>query len=145
LPSLSARINQSRQLRHYLLVSRELGPDRAGATRFVGGMTTRRFNASWPLAELLMTDDVIHVRVRSFVLRRFFARLWRTSLVIPLAEVQRASLVRSPIPGPGGFGLRFDSRTGDWVVFWGRRLTIEELLAACRACGVRIESGARQG
>lgn len=141
--SWSRRSHKLHQLGHYRVVSRELSLDRAGGSRFMGGMTARRFNASWPLAELVLTDDVIHVQVRSVLLRRLFARVWRTSLVIPIGQLQRATLVRSPIQGPGSFGLRFDSTAGEWVVFWAVRRTIDELVGVLRDRGVSIVSHSR--
>lgn len=108
-----------------------------GAGRFVGGMRTRFFNASWPLAQLVVTDGAVTVELRSRLLRRLFAR---TSRVIPFGELPIASRVRSPIPGPGGFGLSLESTAGAWVVFYAPRRTIDELVAVLQGRGVSIAS-----
>jgi hypothetical protein len=97
------------------------------------------FNASWPLAELLLTDGALTVRGRPAVLRKVFGGFrGRSTVSIPWTELQTVDSFRSPIPVPGRFGLSFEGASGSWVMFFSLQNTRDALISALRHRGVSV-------
>lgn len=97
--------------------------------RFVGGMRWGGFNASWPLAELLVTEEGVRVQLRPRCLRRLLAPLvpsaWMPWDAIAGVERVSGALMHSK-------GIRF-IRSGEEqrrLVFWCTRTRQEQIMNA---------------
>jgi hypothetical protein len=86
--------------------------------RFIGGMRYRNFNASWPLAELQITEGTVRVQLRAQAMRRLLGR-WLPSVEIEL-DGTRAEPIRGFLPGSINRGVRFVSAANDGteLIFW---------------------------
>lgn len=69
----------------------------ASTHRFVGGMRWRGSNASWPLAELLLEQGDVHIRLQSGVLRHGLGR-WFPTAVMPCGDLQEVRRIRGGVP-----------------------------------------------
>ena len=72
--------------------------------RFIGGMRYRNLNASWPLAELQITNGTVRVQLRTQAIRRLLGR-WLPSVEIEL-DGARADPIRGFLPGNINRGVR---------------------------------------
>jgi hypothetical protein len=91
--------------------------------RFIGGMgTPSGWNASWPLAEVALSDGQGRLRLRVPLLR-FLLRPW-----LPDFEFDAATVEATPHRGVYSSGVRFARPDGRSVVFW--TFSPDEVLAA---------------
>lgn len=108
--------------------------------RFVGGMRWRGSNGSWTFAELLVGHDVLVVRLRSPLLRRFLGH-WLPSISMPWTEVRAVETVHGGLPLPFSHGLRIIGPTGGkrYVVFWcGSQTNCRQIVDALKQHNIDV-------
>ena len=111
----------------------ELVMTTSGRHHFVGGMRSRRGNATWPLASLTIDHELgVSVQLRGRLPQVLFG-LWIPKVSYPAGADTQAENVRGGFTGSGGVRLQADGWPS--VVFWTFRP--REVVTALAEHGVR--------
>lgn len=106
--------------------------------RFIGGVRYETFNATWPFAELLITNGTARVQLRLRAMRRLCDR-WLPSIEIELSGA-RVDPIRGFLPGRNNRGVRLISSADDEteVIFWCSQHDMDMLLDRLIERGAQI-------